>query len=402
MSQGARTLATLPISSSTTPRPGAPGLLRVVEAVASIVSNADPVLIADSTINQLAQQLTQTRDHLDQWKAGAGAHQLTAATAQADAAITAVATIPISSTATEAAAEIGSLRRSVGQHRGQVDREIEDLRSTSIKVQQEFTSTADQATVRVTELEEEVRRLREELNQVLNAARDQANRQQNTFSSAQDQRQELFGKFLDEKRSESTAAVEAIETSTTETADRLAEVQQGHADAAAAAKERVEEILGIVSEEALVGTYSKNASEKKEQADRWRWIAIALVLASVAIGVWIVASAADDGTDWDHFAAKTVLVLPITAAATYAGKQSGEHRHVQREGEHMALQLAALGPYLNDLVGPEGRDELLTDIAKKIFGQPRRYGGAGPDAGDAPTTISQVADLIQEIGKLQR
>ena len=375
---------------------------RVVEAVAAIVASADPILIADSTISQLAQQLTQTRDHLNQWVAGAGTAQLTAASGQADSAITTVASIPVSPTATEAAAEIGSLRRSVGQHRGQVDREIEDLRSTSAKAQQGFTTKADQAAARVTELEEEVGRLREELNQVLNAARDQANQQQNTFSSAQDQRQEAFSKLLEAKRTEATEAVEAIETSSAEKADRLTEVQQGHVSAAQAAKERVEEILGIVSEEALVGAYSKNAAEEKEQADRWRWIAIALVLASVAIGVWIVASSADDGTDWDQFAAKTVLALPIAAAAAYAAKQSGEHRHVQREGEHMALQLAALGPYLNDLAGPDSRDELLSDIARKIFGQPRRDGGAGSDSGDAPTTISQMTSFIEELGKLQR
>lgn len=374
---------------------------RVVEAVASIVSSADPFLIADSTINQLAQQLTQARDHLNQWVGGAGMPQLTAATGQADAAIASVAAIPLSPSATEAAAEIGSLRRSVGQHRGQVDREIEDLREASAKAQEGFTTKANDATARVTELEEEVVRLREELSQVLNAARDQANQQQNTFSSAQDQRQEAFSKLLEEKRTEATAAVEAIEADATEKADHHANVQKAHVDAAEAAKGRVEEILGIVSEEALVGAYSKNAAEEKEQADRWRWVAIALVLASVAIGVWIVSSAADDGTDWDQFAAKAVLALPIAAAATYAGKQSGEHRHVQREAEHMALQLAALGPYLNDLAGPEGRDELLTDIARKIFGQPRRDGATGPDA-DAPTTVSQMTSLIQEIGKLQR
>nr|MBC8195712.1 hypothetical protein [Actinomycetota bacterium] len=294
------------------------------------------------------------------------------------------------------------LRRSVGQHRGQVDREIEDLRKTSTSAQETFAEQSSLATTRVAELEAEVNRLREELNQVLNAARDQANQQQTTFSAAQDQRNEAFSKLLEDKRTDAVTAIETIEADTSDAASQIAKIQQDHVEAAEAAKERVEDILGIVSEEALVGAYSKNAAEEKEQADRWRWIAIALVLGSVAIGVWIVGSAANDGTDWDQLAAKTLLALPIAAAATYAGKQSGEHRHVQREGEHMALQLAALGPYLNDLVGPDGRDELLTDIAKKIFGQPRRNGGRDQDAGDAPTTISQMAGLVQEIGKLQR
>lgn len=375
---------------------------RIVEVVATTVSGSDPLLIADSTIAQLATQFSQVQTHLTQWEAGGGIAQLSAATTKADALLIAVAAIPVPTSTTDASAEIGSLRRSVGQHRGQVDREIEDLRKTSTSAQETFAEQSSLATTRVAELEAEVNRLREELNQVLNAARDQANQQQTTFSAAQDQRNEAFSKLLEDKRTDAVTAIETIEADTSDAASQIAKIQQDHVEAAEAAKERVEDILGIVSEEALVGAYSKNAAEEKEQADRWRWIAIALVLGSVAIGVWIVGSAANDGTDWDQLAAKTLLALPIAAAATYAGKQSGEHRHVQREGEHMALQLAALGPYLNDLVGPDGRDELLTDIAKKIFGQPRRNGGRDQDAGDAPTTISQMAGLVQEIGKLQR
>ena len=375
---------------------------RVVEAAASAVSSVDSALLADSTINQLASQLAQIQAHLANWASGSGLPELANATSQADAATTTISYIPLPPSAAAASAEVAFLRRSVGQHRGQVDREIEDLRIASSNAQQSFSTSADRASVRIAEIEQEVARLREEINQALSTVREQANQQQNAFSSAQDLRQSAFSSLSDEARAQLRQETEELAARFAATATEYAELQQGHVEEAASAKQRIEEILGIVGEEALVGTYSKNSGEERRQANFWRWVSISFVSISVLIGAWIVSSTADAGSDWDHFAAKSLLVLPIAAAAAYAAKQSGEHRHTQREAEHMALQLAALGPYLSDLTDISDRDRLLSEVAQRFFGQPRRTRSGESDAGDAPTTINQITQLLQEVAKLQR
>lgn len=389
-------------AADTTEQDHADRVRRVVETAASVVSAVDPALLADATVNQLAHHLAQIRAHLANWAAGSGMPELANATVHADAATTTISNIPLSPSAAAASAEVAFLRRSVGQHRGQVDREIRDLRAASSNAQQSFSSSAEQASTRVAEIEQEVGRLREELNLAINSAREQANQQQNAFSSAQDQRQGAFSDLLDETRAQLRSEIDELAAGTSAAAKGLTELQQAQIDDATAAKQRIEEILGIVGEEALVGTYSKNSAAERRQAGLWRSVSILFVLVSVAISAWIVSSTPAENADWVQFAAKAVLVLPIAAAATYAAKQSGEHRHAQREAEHMALQLAALGPYLSDVADAVERDRLLAEIAQKLFGQPRRTRSSESDTADAPTTVSQVTELFQEMAKAQR
>jgi hypothetical protein len=208
---------------------------------------------------------------------------------------------------------------------------------------------------------------------------------------------------LEERREEMNVAVTALKKDTSEELSQTKSTVQSELAKVEDAKARVEAILGIVGEEALVGTYSKNADKDRREADKWRWIALVAVVVVVAVGVWIVVTAVRTGTDWDLFAAKALLALPVAGAAAYAAKQSSEHRHAQREAEHIALQLAALKPYLNDLEKSDDRDKLLGEIAHRLFGQPRRYHRKDdkPELGDSPGALNQVIALLQELTKLK-
>jgi len=378
--------------------------LRIVDAIEWHMRNRDPMLISDATLNQLANQLRQAGDHLTQWTtSGVPEHLVTHSSAQFDAALITLAGIPGPTDAAEAATEVASLRRSVGQHRGQVDREIESLRAASRKQKEQFESQAQQAAKRVSELEAEISRLQGELASITSTARDQANQQQNAFTTAQTDRQEQFSRLLEEKREEVATATEAMKKDIAKQVAHTKAATQSEVQAIEEAKTRVEEILGIVGEEALVGTYSRNADKDRREANRWRWIALAAVAATAGVGIWIVVSAAAPGMHWDLVVAKLALALPIAGAAAYAARQSSEHRHSQREAEHIALQLAALRPYLNDLAEAGQRDQLLAAIAQRLFGQPRRDGRVSgtPELGDSPNTLNQVVALLQELAKLK-
>ena len=378
--------------------------LRILDLVDWHLQNTDPMLIADSTLNQLATQLRAARDYLTQWTAsGSPEHLVTHAAAQFDTVVVTLGAIPGSTNANDGSSEIASLRRSVGQHRGQVDREIESLRAGSKEARDQFEAQAQQAATTVSELETEVSRLREELATTINTARDQGNQQQNAFTTAQTERQEQFSRLLEEKRDEVTTATDAMKKDITKEVSQTKKATQSELEAVQEAKGRVESILGIVGEEALVGTYSRNADKDRREADKWRWIALTSVAAVAAVGIWIVVSAVAPGADWLTLAAKLALALPIAGAAAYSARQSSEHRHAQREAEHIALQLAALRPYLNDLAEANQRDALLAEIAQRLFGQPRRDGRRldAHELGDSPGSLNQVIALLQELHKLK-
>ena len=359
--------------------------LRIVEITESLLTETDPMLMADSTIQQISQHFQQARKYLQDWVNNGSLSSLTSSTPQFDSLLTTLAQIPRASHTSHTTSEISTLRRSVGQHRSIVDRQIVELKELSSNARSEFEGKVTQADHKVNDLQSDLDRLKSEIAESRTAAREQVNQQQNTFHSSQEQRNEAFNNFLNDKRSDAEAAIQVMEAQTTEQTNSITSTLSERLDEAETSKNKIEHILNIVGEEALVGTYSKNAALERSRADQWRWFAILFALASVAIGSWLVVSAADVGSDWDLLAAKALLAAPLATVATYSARQSFEHRHVQREAEHLALQLAALGPYLNDIRNIDARDQLLIGTAGKIFGNPRTKVERGSKKGISPT-----------------
>ena len=115
--------------------------------------------------------------------------------------------------------------------------------------------------------------------------------------------------------------------------------------------------------------------------------------------------AAGKTTHWDLLAAKAFLGLIVAGVAAYAATQSAEHRTSQRDAEHVAVQLAALKPYLSDLSQESERDRLLVAIAQKLFGQPR----VSQDNGDLsklvaenPSLLSALLAAVQALARIAR
>jgi hypothetical protein len=377
---------------------------RLADLAGWTIENVDPALIGLASLNQLSAALGETASLLERWRAGEGPELLTVQVVNScDALSAALATVPVPSSTPEASVEIGSLRRSVGQHRGQVEREVEGVLAGLSDAKAAFDSNIANARQAVEKLSEDIAETSAEVTAVVATSRDLANQQQNAFATAQTDRQEAFAKLLAEARAENSAALETLE------ANVEAETKSAHtalADdlkAATAARARVEEILDIVAETALIGSYSKIAGEEKSAADLWRWITVVAVVGTVLVGGWLVISASDNGTDWDLFLAKLAIAVPIAGVAAYAARQSSEHRHTQRESQHVALQLAALKPYLNDLEKPDERDQLLAEVGRRLFGHPRRDGKHDDSlldlAADNPSLLAQLAPFLQQLQK---
>lgn len=146
---------------------------------------------------------------------------------------------------------------------------------------------------------------------------------------------------------------------------------RSHLQEAATTKTKIDDLFEISAETSLIGSYTRNATRERTAADRWRMVAIAAAAVAIAIGLWAALVAAQENSDWDLLAAKALLGAVVAGLFAYAARQSAEHRNSQRDAEHVAVQLAALKPYLSDLSEPAERDKLLIVIAQRLFGQAR-------------------------------
>jgi hypothetical protein len=140
---------------------------------------------------------------------------------------------------------------------------------------------------------------------------------------------------------------------------------------AQATNERIDELYGIVSEKALIAEYSKRAAADATAAFRWSVSAIGIAIGGLVVTIVLLAThvQSNGSTDWEAVVSKVLIVAVIGGIAAYAVRQSSEHRRSQRSNEHVALQLAAIKPYVSDL-DPTKRDEILAEIARRLFGQP--------------------------------
>lgn len=264
------------------------------------------------------------------------------------------------------------------------------------------TTQVDETSNKAGELATELARVKEDLERVEAASRDLVTQQQTAFSQAETERSTAFSTLLADKNKE-------LDTTLTELGERaeqeiaaVREAIQNDKNSVEKAKTRVEEILGIVGEEALIGEYSKNATRDRSTADLWRWITAGSILLAILATGWLALAASRTGTNWHELLAKIVLAASLSGLAGYSAQQSSEHRKAQRMSETMASQLAALKPYLKDMGDPIKGDDVLSEVARKLFGPIEGgttfIGGEGEKA-DNPMLVGQLLGLIQELIK---
>jgi len=246
--------------------------------------------------------------------------------------------------------------------------------------------------------QEQIKELDDDLTEVKKASAEVSTQQQAAFTTAETDRSTTFNKLVRDQQKELEVSLEDIEADAKKSVEYIKAKVKADEDEAATARQRIEEILGIVGEEALIGDYSKNALGESKAADIWRYITAGSIVGAIITAICF-ASGINDYTSWQHFASKTIIVLSFGGLAGYAAKQSSEHRAAQRNAERMALQLKALKPYLNDLQDNNKRDELLAKIADRLFGQEQPLPLPKGKNNDNPLLTSQLIDAILELIK---
>ena len=306
---------------------------------------------------------------ISNWRTNKNEAHIKSATPQIEAALVSFAQIPCAVSSNAPQSEVQSLRRSVAQHIVQAEKEVasldQKLAESMSQIEAQLTATSN----KVGDTEASISRLKEDADSALEAARAQVGSQQQTFLEAQELRSSSFSDLLESSKLLVGTQHEQLLHDVQESLAGAQSEAQATLGKIEESQEKAQQILGIIDEEALVGTYSKLATEEKETANFLRWVAIGLTIGTVALGVWMVVQSGSPGSDWDLFASRAVLTIPIAAAAAYAGRQSSEHRAAQRRSEDMALQLGSLGPFLSDLDKPSRDKVRMSPLAWWGFGR---------------------------------
>src|SRR5207249_2171607 len=132
-------------------------------------------------------------------------------------------------------------------------------------------------------------------------------------------------------------------------------------------EDEVNRIFGAIGTTAFAGNYKNTADREGAAANLWRWIALSLMAAMIAVGGYAFYFSISHETDWRVFLFRLGTVVVLAVPAVYAGKESSNHRERERLNRKVHLELASIDAYLV-LLPDQERNKIKGCLAEKFFG----------------------------------
>lgn len=161
-------------------------------------------------------------------------------------------------------------------------------------------------------------------------------------------------------------------------------------------EEQAKAVIDSTSRHAVSGEYGTWAAHQARSAFWWTIAAVLIGVGTVVGLILAVSSAKDDTVQFVIY--KVSIGLLAAAVAGYAAKQASEHRVQERRFKRLALDVAALEPFLATL---EDATTIRDEFAKRVFAPENSQGdeGVSDSSGAVQLSASQILDLLKGLGK---
>ncbi|UOD34644.1 hypothetical protein DSN97_10935 [Deferribacteraceae bacterium V6Fe1] len=128
--------------------------------------------------------------------------------------------------------------------------------------------------------------------------------------------------------------------------------------------EEAKKIVNIIGNIGVTGGYQKNAEYHKKQANLWRWIAIIIMLLSIAYLGYSVFTISQ--YEWHISLLRIISTALFIYPAQYAASQSSKHREQEFYNKKMELDLSAINPFI-ELFDDKKKQEIKEKLVEKYF-----------------------------------
>lgn len=397
-------------------------LLWVVRHVRTRLEHTPAMAVPQATLDQLNTQLTQVVAEVTNFAGNGNVAHLSSAINSADSLLEQARVLrPLMANgeAAEADSYLPQIQGLVAKVVAASNAELATTREAADAAQAEIAGKYDRlseqlaaVTQRATDIETEVQtqtvRLEEVLSSQAASFADDEKARSEAFAAAEKERmsnasavakqlREQFDATEKKLGGQFDAALEKLGEQATATTDQFRGDASGTLRAITEMKTQADELLGAIGVAGVAAGYNETAKQEKQVADKWRraTVAVALIAAVVlASALFIEHSAAGS---WSRLATRFVISISFAGLAAYCGRQSGEHRQVERDARRRQLQLAALNPYLANLP-PEVSALLKGQLAAGYFTpeDPRRDDIEGAEPANA-LFMAQLKDAISAL-----
>lgn len=375
--------------------------VRRLHSVAEFVDalrEVDPTLVEPAALSDVNTHLTQIVNHLNAYTSDMDANKahLSAAATQVTSVMTSVRQqfptwIPDEATRAAKAAST-RYKNALDAEAERLVEMVDDLKAQLADAHTQRQDDQTAASERLDELQQQITSAETEIGTLTTKLSAQIDTQRTAFEAEATQRSAAF-KEAEQLRETAEAdrverAVEAArkarEQQETDAASLLAKLETYKTQAAS--------LVDTTSRHAIAGEYGTWSSHQARAAFWWTVVAVVIGVGTVGGLIFAVKSAADDSIQFTVY--KTSISIIGLIVAGYAARQAAEHRREERTAKRLALDLAALGPFLEQVTDP---GDLRSEIARRVF-VPERAAGTDSEphlkAGKGSLTISELAQLV--------
>lgn len=366
--------------------------IRLVHAVVQYVDalrGLDPALVDENSLTAMGNDLTNGRDYLtsylDDREANTGMLTSNAATAFLGVRATAIQSMPSPPANEQARAAQEATERYKEAADAEIDtlrKQVEGLKARIGEVDDERTADAEAAQTSLASLQEKIAEGEQTVATQTTQLQEQIETQRTSFTEEVEQRETAF------KASEATRETSA-EEQRTEQADRAGKVL---ADLTTY-REQAKDLLDATARDLVSGDYRGWATKQARSAFWWTVVTVLIGLITVASLVVVVTTASGDSVQF--LLSKSSVGIIGLILAGYTARQAAEHRLEERTANRLALDLAALEPFLEHVENP---DELRKQIAERVFVPERTQAEEGRFAfGRRGMSLAELSEFVKVI-----
>ncbi|CAM3823832.1 hypothetical protein SAMN05216575_103233 [Ectopseudomonas alcaliphila] len=131
-------------------------------------------------------------------------------------------------------------------------------------------------------------------------------------------------------------------------------------------KDEINKILGLVSGNAVAGSFEESAKSERRVADIMRWVSVFFMVVFVLVASISLYFTLAKDFDWRTSTFNLIFAVLLSAPSAYFARESAKHRLQYNKHLQLSLELKAINPYIASLPAEE-QHRIKSEIAGRMF-----------------------------------
>jgi hypothetical protein len=404
----------------------------------------DPLLFSTNTLDSISAGFDQQKAAIEAFISDRNQTHLTEANQAADTTLVLLTQVPNISSSEE----LIGLMQAVSSHRAAVEEQMRSGAASRV----EAKTRIEELTQNLGELKTYSQSVVSELKAQLEAERQKlsslATEQQKAFAEAQESRVNTLTKTLTDQQGQFSVAQEnrsrdfttaqseaqkrlgdVISDYTKRLADQDSEFTKQRSTFVATATEKlsalnddydkkakgildevnkhrsdIEKLVGVIGSLGVTSGYQTAANRARISMWIWQGITVAAMCGLIYFAYHAFLPSVQGEFRWESFAARVFLTVTVGVLAAYAGAQADRFFHIEKSNRKLALELAAIDPFIA-LLPLDEQYKFKLEVGRRSFAQdetPLAKGDKSPATTLDLLTSDQMKQFLEMVSAVSK